>query len=257
MVVSQSYARLPYFGVVLYLFYGMGKGYLFENSLFYKSYVILCLIEFVVVLLLNKFLKMPQSRVINHTMNTIYLLTLTHEHIVAALNDYQVFDVFSILLLSVAITYTFWMRSKLENLFIHIMSLASIAISLICSSFETNRMYLFVSFFLLSTWKFVNDFYFKRFHEAYEKDNKLQAYKETVGLLNHEFNNVNNLSLLLLKRRKKEAGSLDEKEEEFEKVLVRTQDLIQDLNNVNDYQSEEYIAGSKITKIKNQTPPRS
>lgn len=186
----------------------------------------------------------------------LYFIIHFNEHALASFNGYLRSDLVSISILSIAITYTFWMNVIKQNFIIHFLSLSSFLTALSLTDTAMKKSYIGMVFILLSIWKFTNDFFIKKFQIALEKSNKLDAYKETIGLLNHEFNNVNGLALLLLKRKKKEER-LTEDEQEFEKVLRRVSGLVKDLSEIEDYETEEYTKGIEITKINNQNQSQS
>ena len=255
MSVEKSYSKIIYIAPLIYFVYGACRYFFLDSSMILNAHVITIFPMYLLALSYNYIPSLKSFLNINRVLIGFYLIVHVNEQLLAYNHGYLRSDLVSVGILSVAITFAFWIKSLRENTFIYLLGLSSFSYAIINSDAPEYKILLIVSFFLLFVWKFVNDYYIKKYHSAFEKDNKLVAYKETVGLLNHEFNNVIGITLMLLKRAKK-SGPLSEQEEELEKVLKKITTLVQELNSIQDYETEDYTQGIKITKIKNQPQPQ-
>jgi hypothetical protein len=248
MEISKSYAKLLYAAPVLYSLYGLARYYLLGEAYTFQCYAVVNILDLMIAIWRNN-TELGQKIPVKNVFHYFFINTMINEHVVSYLHDYQIFDMFSLTVLCISITYTFWMKSLKENMYVHLLATSSFFLGLVLNQAVEHKVYVGLTFLLLATWKFSNDFYIKRYYQAFEKDNKYKAFKETVGLLNHEFNNISTIALLLLRRKKKEQ-ELDEKEKELESVLLRMSQLVQDLNELKDYKSEKYSQEISITKLK-------
>lgn len=251
MSLEKSYDKILYVAPFLYITYGLSKSFLMGTPDIIFPHIVVFVVQMTFSLVVNKTEILGKVLNISRALIFFYAVTHINEQYIAFIHHYMPLDIVSIGILSIAITYTFWMKSFYANIIIQIIAMVSFYTAVFMSTNLLYPTYIVMAFTLLAIWKLTNDFFIKKYYIAFEKFNKLAAYKETIGLLNHEFNNVNSLALLLIKRRAKD-NKLTENEVEFEKVLKRVSGLIKDLNNIEDYETEEYTQGVEITKINNQ-----
>lgn len=256
MSLEKSYDKILYVAPFLYFIYGLLKSALMDTPDIIFSHVLVFFIELIFSFIIINTHILGKSLNISRALILFYCITHINEQYIAFIHHYKPLDIVSIGVLSIAITYTFWMKSFYENAVIQTLGIVSFFTAVFMSTKLLHPGYIIMTFSLLSLWKLANNFFIKKYYIAFEKSNKISTYKETVGLLNHEFNNVNGLALILLKRKEKDEV-LSEEEKKFEKILKRVSGLIKDLNNIEDYETEEYTQGIEITKINNQNQNRS
>lgn len=255
MKLESSYLRIIFIAPMLYFLYGLCRSIFLDLPFILTGHTFTLIFSYAIGITYSQVDWFNQKFNVQRVLMSYYLLTHANEQVLAYFNGYIATDLVSIGILSIAITFTFWMQTFKENLFTYVVGLASMCSVIYISEVPKHKASLIVSFFLLFFWKFVNDIFIKKYNIAFEKDNKLKAYKETVGLLNHELNNVSSIALMLIKRLKRN-NDINKEEEELEKVLHRVTGLIKSLNDSNDYDSEEYTDGVKMTKLNNQSPPQ-
>lgn len=248
MSVQRSYDKILVLAPLIYFSYGVFRALILNNdTIMYGS--IVSILPIAILVLIYFFYKDIKDKIsVGSLLLILYSIVHINEQAIAYSNGYERSDLVSIGILSIAITYTFWMKNFKQNIIIHILSIASFLSALTLTDTTLNKTYLGMIFVILSIWKLTNDFFIKRYYIAFKKNNKLDAYKETIGLLNHEFNNVNGLALLLLSRKSKKE-ELTKDEVELEKVLKRVSGLVKDLNVIDNYESEKYTEGIEITKL--------
>lgn len=255
MKLENSYLKIIFIAPIIYFLYGLCRSFFLDVPFILTAHTFTMIFSYAIGITYSQVDWFHQKFNVQKVLMSYYVLTHANEQVLAYFNGYVATDLVSIGILSIAITFTFWMQTFKENLLTYIIGLASMCSVIYISDVPKYKASLMISFFLLFFWKFVNDVFIKKYNIAFEKDNKLKAYKETVGLLNHEFNNVSSIALMLIKRLKKN-NDINKEEEELEKVLYKVTELIKSLHESNEYESEEYTQGVKITKLNNQSPPQ-